>query len=296
MNHRPRQIGTPFELLRPTRQLWPLVLASPHSGRCYAEDLLALSQLDEPQLRQSEDCFVDELFGAAPSLGVPLLAANFPRVFVDANREIDEIDFDMFVGALPGASGQRNLSPRVLAGLGVIPRLSSADREIYSGKLPYAEAERRLDLFYRPYHAALERLIAETKERFGCCVLLDCHSMPSMGGPDAHNGRRQISVDYVLGDCFGASCADAITQSAETALASLGAKTRRNSPYSGGYVAQRYGKPAGGIHVLQIEINRALYMDEASLERHRGFAEVRAAMGRLVQRLSQSAAALAHAG
>jgi N-formylglutamate amidohydrolase len=287
------EIVLPYELSLPRRQSAPLVLASPHSGRAYAPDLLAMSQLDELTLRQSEDCFVDELFADAPGLGVPLLAATFPRVFLDANREADELDLDMFVDPEPAPGEKRGPSPRVLAGLGVIPRLSSNDREIYAGKLPFTEARRRLDHFYRPYHSQLARLIGETRQHFGCCVLLDCHSMPSTGGGDSSGGRQAISVDYVLGDCFGSSCADPVTAAAEKALAAAGARTRRNSPYSGGHVAQRYGRPASGVHVLQIEINRALYMDEASLRRHQGFAAVRRTMAGLIRELSQAASALA---
>ncbi len=287
------QLSAPYELLLPARQKGPLVLASPHSGRAYDRELLAMSQLDEPTLRQSEDCYVDQLFADAPALGVPLLAANFPRVFLDANREMDELDLDMFLDPEPDPANRRGVSPRVMAGLGVIPRLSGTDREIYADKLPFNEARRRLDMFYRPYHRALAHLIAETRERFGHCVLLDCHSMPSSGGGDSLAPRQVISVDYVLGDCFGVSCADPVIAAAESWLLASGGRIRRNNPYSGGYVAQRYGRPGSGMHVLQIEINRAIYMDESRLEPHQGFDRVRRVMAGLVRRLSETAAAIA---
>lgn len=284
----------PLVMSTPARQVGPLVLASPHSGRCYPHEFVAQSNLAEAVLRQSEDCFVDQLVAMAPQLGVPLLAAEFPRVFVDPNREPAELDQEMFDGRLPlPANG---VSPRVLAGLGVIPRLAANEQEIYARKLDVADAEQRLELFYRPYHRALGELIAETKRQFGLCVLLDCHSMPSAGAwMDSQHGRQRIDVDYVLGDCFGAACAERVTAAAEACLSERGAKVRRNNPYSGGYVAQAYGKPAQGVHVLQLEINRALYMDEAALAPSTGFPAVRDVMAKLIERLSATAQQLAKA-
>jgi N-formylglutamate amidohydrolase len=284
----------PLELTLPARQLSPLILASPHSGRIYPEEFAKQSCLAEIILRQSEDCFVDHLVAAAPNLGAPLLSALFPRVFVDPNREPTELDQDMFAERL--AVPINAASPRVLAGLGVIPRLAANEQEIYGAKLPLPEAERRLDLFYRPYHRALGDLVAETKRQFGLCVLLDCHSMPSSGAwMDGLHSRQRIDVDYVLGDCFGASCAERLTAAAEATLSERGGKVRRNNPYSGGYVAQAYGRPAQGVHVLQLEINRALYMNEATLEPAQGFAAVQDILKTLIERLSSAALRLANA-
>jgi N-formylglutamate amidohydrolase len=284
----------PFEISLPPRQLSPLILASPHSGRTYPEEFARQSCLAEPVLRQSEDCFVDRLVDSAPMLGVPLLSALFPRVFVDPNREPTELDQDMFAARL--GMPLSAASPRVLAGLGVIPRLAANEQEIYAAKLPPAEAERRLDLFYRPYHRALRDLVAATKRQFGLCVLLDCHSMPSAGAwMDGLHTRQRIDVDYVLGDCFGASCAERMTATAESSLAERGAKVRRNNPYSGGYVAQAYGRPSQGVHVLQLEINRELYMNETSLEPTQGFDAVRDVLKTLLERLSGAALQLAKA-
>jgi len=284
----------PLELSLPARQSSPLILASPHSGRIYPEEFVKQSCLAEIVLRQSEDCFVDRLVAAAPKLGVPLLSALFPRVFVDPNREPTELDQDMFAERL--AMPVSGSSPRVLAGLGVIPRLAANEQEIYGAKLPLLEAERRLELFYRPYHRALGDLIAATKRQFGICVLLDCHSMPSAGAwMDGLHSRQRIDVDYVLGDCFGASCAERMTATAEASLSERGAKVRRNNPYSGGYVAQAYGRPAQGVHVLQLEINRALYMNEANLEPTPGFAAVQDVLKSLIERLSGAARQLAQA-
>jgi N-formylglutamate amidohydrolase len=282
----------PLELALPPQQSGPLILASPHSGRTYPVEFARQACLAEIVLRQSEDCFVDRLVAAAPALGVPLLSALFPRVFIDPNREPTELDQDMFAERL--ALPVNAASPRVLAGLGVIPRLAANEQEIYGAKLPLPEAEQRLALFYRPYHRALGDLIAATKRRYGVCVLLDCHSMPSAGAwMDGLHSRQRIDVDYVLGDCFGASCAERMTAVAESTLSERGAKVRRNNPYSGGYVAQAYGRPSQGVHVLQLEINRALYMNEANLEPTPGFAVIQDVLKTLIERLSGAARQLA---
>ena len=285
----------PFEVTLPARQASPLILASPHSGRTYPEEFAQQSCLAEIVLRQSEDCFVDRLVAPAPTkLEVPLISALFPRVFVDPNREATELDQDMFAERLKLPVNAS--SPRVLAGLGVIPRLAANEQEIYALKLPSAEAERRLDLFYRPYHRALGDLIAATKRQFGVCVMLDCHSMPSAGAwMDGLHTRQRIDVDYVLGDCFGASCAERLTATAEACLLERGAKVRRNNPYSGGYVAQAYGRPGQGVHVLQLEINRALYMTETTLEPAKGFAAIQDVLKGLIERLSRLALQLTKA-
>ena len=278
-----------YEIIRPDRQTTPLVLASPHSGNRYPEDFLKMAKLDRATLRLSEDCYVDELIAAGPSHGAPLLKALFPRVYVDANREAFELDPLMFEDRLPDAAITD--SPRVAAGLGSIPRLAANDREIYGRKIPFAEAEQRIARCYRPYHDALSALMRETRERFGGCLLIDCHSMPSVGG----HGERDLGrsrVDFVLGDCFGASCADAVTAAAEAHLRKEGANVRRNNPYSGGYVTQHYGRPTEGIHVLQIEINRSIYMDEQTLERLPQFRETQQRLDRLIAMLAREAQAL----
>lgn len=250
-----------FDLQAPAEQTKPLVLASPHSGNRYAADFLASARLDPRALRKSEDCFVDEIFAGAPALGVPLIRALFPRAFLDVNREAYELDPDMFVDSLPSYVNTR--SPRVAAGLGTIARVVANGEDIYRGKLRFAEAVRRVNLFYMPYHAALRRLVEDTRNRFGHAVLIDCHSMPSPGLGD-RDARR---TDIVLGDCFGNSCAPLVMESADRFLRGLGYTVSRNSPYAGGYTTRHYGRPRQGIHALQIEISRDLYMDEATLSR-----------------------------
>ncbi len=273
-----------IEIMAPVAQSVPLVFSSPHSGRDYPAEFLAQSRLDPLTLRRSEDSYVDELFAAAPEHGAPLLRALFPRVFVDPNREAFELDPAMFSDPLP-ANANTN-SPRVVAGLGSIARVVASGEEIYARKLSLAEAEARLDRYWRPYHAALEDLLAASRRRFGHVLLIDCHSMPSVGGPmERDAGDRRL--DFVLGDCHGRSCAPALTDRVEAILQADGFRVERNAPYAGGYVTQHYGRPAEGVHTLQIEVNRALYMNEATYERRPGFAALQHAVGRLIEQLAQ---------
>jgi len=277
------RLSPPFSLHRPARQSMAAVFASPHSGAHYPASFLAASRLPLSSLRRSEDALVDEVFAAAPELGAPLLAALFPRSYVDANREDIELDPHMFADGLPATINAA--SPRVAAGLGVIPRVVASGEEIYSRKLAYAEAAQRIERCWRPYHAALAAEIAATRRRFGCCVLIDCHSMPSAGGPlDRDNGWDR--VDFVLGDCRSTSCAPSLTNHVEAALRRLGYSVARNNPYSGGFVTQHYGRPAEGVHALQIEVNRALYLDEATFRRGPGFARLAGDMGALIRSLA----------
>ncbi|HEY0834437.1 MAG TPA: N-formylglutamate amidohydrolase [Azospirillum sp.] len=253
-----------FDIQAPAEQTLALVVASPHSGRHYPPAFLAAARLDGRTLRKSEDAFVDEIFAAAPAHGAPLLRALFPRSFLDANREAFELDPDMFADALPAYVNTR--SPRVAAGLGTIARVVANGEEIYRGKLRFAEAAQRVTRFYHPYHGALRRLIDATSGRFGRCVLLDCHSMPS-GGGGGERERADRRVDMVLGDCFGSACAPAVTDAAERLLRAKGYAVSRNTPYAGGFTTRHYGRPRLGVHALQLEINRDLYMDEATLAR-----------------------------
>ena len=259
--------GQNVEIVWPERRTVPLVFASPHSGRNYPTDFVAASALDPVALRRSEDSFVDELFAAAPRFGAPLLKALFPRAFIDPNREPFELDPAMFVDELPSYANSQ--SSRIAAGLGTIPKVVSNGREIYRAKLTFTEAAKRINVYYRPYHKALTALIDETVELFGFCVLIDCHSMPSVGGlldPDAGRGR----ADFVLGDSFGNACEDRVTATVERALRAQGHSVIRNKPFAGGFTTRHYGKPSTGVHALQIEINRALYMDELNIERRDG--------------------------
>jgi N-formylglutamate deformylase len=267
----------PFLLERPPVQASPIILASPHSGRHYPPAFLAESRLDPVALRRSEDGFVEELFAGAPALGAPLLAATFPRVYCDANREAWELDPGMFDGPLPDFVN--TASPRVGAGLGTIARVVASGEAVYRRRLSFEEAADRIRALWEPYHAALSGLIAETVRRFGCCLLIDCHSMPSLPG---EAGR---AADMILGDAHGTAAAPRATRRLEEALTALGYRLRRNDPYAGGYVTRHYGRPREGVHVIQLEIARSLYMDERRIQRLPGLVQLRADMDRLVTQL-----------
>ncbi|HEX3487112.1 MAG TPA: N-formylglutamate amidohydrolase [Micropepsaceae bacterium] len=263
----------PVMVARPLRQTAPFIFASPHSGRLYPASFARQSRLDAVMLRKSEDAFVDELFASVPELGAPLIAARFPRAFVDANRASGEIDPAMFDAPLASAIAPR--TPRVAAGLGVIPRIVRDGVEIYVARLPAQEAHFRLESFYRPYHAALAKLVSETRELFGIAIVIDCHSMP----PPSRGS------DIVIGDCYGEAAAAELIVAAQRALAELGFAVMRNTPYAGGYTTNLYGKPESGTHALQIEISRSLYLDEASMTKTAAFPHCKERLSRFAARL-----------
>ncbi len=267
----------PFEAIEPQAAATPLVFDSPHSGSRYPARFLEMSRLDGPALRRSEDAFVDELFLPCVALGAPLLRAHFPRAYIDANREPYELDPRMFDGRLPDGANARSL--RVAAGLGSIPRVVGEAQPIYKQPIPVEEGLARIADLHQPYHARLEALLAGAERRFGIAILIDCHSMPSAS-------QDVTGIDIVLGDRYGASAAGWITETLESALRASGLVVRRNKPYAGGYITETYGQPGRRRHAVQIEINRALYMDERTLVKTSGFAP-------LADRLRQAAAALA---
>ncbi len=271
-------------VVEPVEHRVPLVFASPHSGQDYPPEFIAEARLTALSLRRSEDAFVDELFAAAPGTGAPLLRAHFPRVYIDPNREPFELDPGMFATPLPEFVNTG--SPRVIAGLGTIAKVVANGEEIYRHKLDFEQARRRIEAHYFPYHATLQHLLERTRRRFGCYLLVDCHSMPSIGGPmDADPGLRRL--DIVLGDCHGTSCAPAVTALAENILRGQGFTVRRNVPYAGGYTTRHYARPREGLHTLQIEVNRALYMDELRIAPAVGLPRVKAALTLLIEALSQ---------
>jgi len=275
--------NTAFDILRPRQWSMPVVFASPHSGQDYAQGFIDASRLDPLSLRRSEDAFVDELFAAAPTFGAPLLRAHFPRVYVDANREPFELDPAMFEDALP--EHINTTSTRVAAGLGTMARVVVSGDEVYAGKIRFEDARKAIEATYFPYHAALQGLLGEARERFGGCLLIDCHSMPSVGGPmDRDPGFRR--VDFILGDRYGASCAPTLTDLVERALQSMDYVVTRNTPYAGGFTTEHYGKPEEGQHALQIEINRALYMNESKIVRAEGFEQLKKGVSQLIENLA----------
>jgi N-formylglutamate amidohydrolase len=253
-----QDFGRAFETVEPGRLASPLVFSSPHSGSTYPQRFLAASRLDPLTLRRSEDAFVDELFLPCVALGAPLLRALFPRAYLDVNREPFELDPQIFDGRLPEFANTRSL--RVAVGLGTIPRVVGDAQPIYKKPIPVADGLGRIETLYRPYHAQLKALIERARGWFGVAVLLDCHSMPS-------NAADGGGLDIVLGDRYGASAAPAIVDILESSLRRAGYRVRRNKPFAGGFITEHFGAPADGVHAVQIEIARALYLDERRIVR-----------------------------
>jgi N-formylglutamate amidohydrolase len=255
-----------FVIAEPAGQTIPFVFNVPHAGAVYPAAFLAASRLDPMALRRSEDAFVDELFASVVQLGAPLMAARFPRAFLDLNREPYELDSRMFDGRLPAFANTRSM--RVAGGLGTIPRIVADGQEIYRSRIPVEEALQRIEWLYKPYHRALRHLVRRTAHAFGHAILIDCHSMPS----SSVSREDGVKADFVLGDRYGTSCATLLIDLVEAALRGRGYTVVRNKPYAGGFITEHYGEPALGRHALQIEINRGLYMDERKLQRKANFA------------------------
>jgi N-formylglutamate amidohydrolase len=269
-------------ILVPREQTVPFVFNSPHSGRHYSAEFLAATCLDPQTVRRSEDFLVDALFADVVGLGAPLMTATYPRAYLDVNREPYELDPRMFAGRLPSFANIRSL--RVAGGLGTIPRVVSDATNIYRGPLTVEEGMLRIERIYRPYHDTLRRLLAQTHVAFGQAILIDCHSMPS----NVRGSHSRHRPDFVLGDRFGTSCMPELTEQAAAILTGLGYTVCRNKPYAGGFITEHYGRPARGLHALQIEINRGLYMDEEELRPHGGFDALAADLARFAQALVAS--------
>ncbi|MBC7281489.1 N-formylglutamate amidohydrolase [Hoeflea sp.] len=255
----------PFEIRRPAHQTEPFVFNSPHSGCVYPDSFLNMSRLDRMSIRRSEDHYVDDLFAGVIQLGAPMLAAQFPRAWLDVNREPYELDPRMFDGPLPPFANIGSM--RVAGGLGTIPRLVAENMDIYRERLSVEEGLSRIELVYRPYHATLRRIIAQTHVQFGKAILIDCHSMPA----NVRVTGGQQRPDIIIGDRYGASAAHDLSRAAVSFLSELGYRVVRNKPYAGGFITEHYGRPARGLHALQIEVNRGLYVDETTLKRTAGF-------------------------
>lgn len=243
----------------------PFLFNSPHSGRHYPERFLAMARLDRNAIRRSEDCYVEELFGGAVALGAPMLAANFPRAYLDVNREPWELDPRMFAEPVPSFCNIR--SARVAGGLGTVPKLVGEGLDIYPGRLPLSEAVARIETVYKPYHEMLKRLLTRTHARFGYAVLIDCHSMPA----SIRVGDNGVRPDFIIGDRFGISATAALTETAIGLLTGMGYAVAHNKPYAGGFITEHYGRPARHLHALQIEVNRGLYMNERTFQKSAGF-------------------------
>ena len=278
------ELQPPFEIVETGEPACPIVLSSPHSGSIYPGRFLASSRLDAVALRRSEDAFVDELFAGAATIGAPLLRARFPRAYLDLNREPYELDPRMFDGRLPGFVNTRSV--RVAGGLGTIAKVVGESQEIYAGRLAVEEGLERIEQLYKPYHAALRRLLDRAHRLFGLAVLIDCHSMPSL--PALAGGDRRVAADFVVGDRYGTSSHPAFVQTMEQAITGAGYAVQRNKPYAGGFITEHYGAPDSGVHAIQIEINRSLYMHERTLRRLDGFDRLRRDLTTMLTALAEA--------
>ncbi len=262
-----REIGTPYNvskpgMLKPGTLKTPLVLSSPHSGRCYPKTFQAQSTLSLHQLRQSEDCYIDQLLAPLSGFGLPVLSANFPRIFVDVNRNADEWS----VAATPEnrsegfSANSPAITQRARLGFGVVPTRLGAHTDIYPHDISADLIRRRLEALYHPYHDALQALLQTAKGQFGHAVLLDCHSMP---GFDLSGDKR---ADIVLGTRHGQSCHPETIEFIENVFTALGYSVALNHPYAGGYITAQYGQPNMNVEAVQIEINKDLYLNPLTLE------------------------------
>ena len=274
-------LKSPYTLALPEVRTTSVVFASPHSGRDYPTSFLRRAVLNADEIRSSEDAFVDQLFETAPQHGAPLLTAHAPRAYLDLNRGPDELDSALIEGVRRTAH-----NPRIASGLGVIPRVVANGRHIYRGKITLVEAHQRIANYWRPYHDQLQTLLDESANTFGEAILIDCHSMPhealeNVGPPGS------ARPDIVLGDRFGATAASSIVERVEAAFASAGFRVARNMPFAGAFITQHYGRPARQQHAIQIEIDRALYMDERRLERRADFAAFQARLSGVIAEIAE---------
>ena len=273
-------LKTAFNLARPAVRTTSVVFASPHSGRDYPASFLRRAVLNASEIRSSEDAFVDQLFAAVPDHGAPLLTASAPRAYLDLNRGADELDSALIEGVRRSAH-----NPRIASGLGVIPRVVANGRQIYRGKLTLIEAHQRIAQYWRPYHDQLQTLLDESNNSFGEAILIDCHSMPhealeNVGPPGS------ARPDIVLGDRFGATAAGSIVERVEAAFASAGLRVARNMPFAGAFITQHYGRPARQQHAIQVEIDRALYMDERTLKPNGNFDSFKTLLGGVIAEIA----------
>ncbi len=281
----PPGLAAPFLLSVPQGDNVPVVFASPHSGNLYPSSMVSALCVPLMDVRRTEDAFVDELFASAPARGAALLAARYGRSVVDLNRDPHELDPAMFHDGPPRACALP--TPRVEAGLGCLPRVGAKGEAIYGRLLSKAEGEERLAGIHDVYHNTLTALLDARRAIHGRALLIDCHSMPSV-----QPGRRNLP-DIVLGDRFGSSCDPRLVNRLERAFRNHGLTVARNAPYAGGYTTRRYGRPKRGVHAIQIEINRGLYMDEQAITRSGRFASLRPVMDSAITEMIEAIQQLA---
>ena len=256
-----------------------LIFTSPHSGRDYPAAFLAAARLPEEQLRRAEDRLVDRLLDGIAS--APVMRARFARTFLDLNRSADEIDPAMVGGTLPIPTRRTD---RVAAGLGVLPRIAAHGQDIYTATIDPADVMVRITAIHAPWHARIAALIDRSRAWHGHAILIDCHSMPTP------TGIRPPQI--VLGDRHGLTAAPALMRLIERHFGSFGWRVARNTPYAGGHITQAHGAVGNGVHAVQIEIDRALYLDSQTLEPGAGFERVASAMTGLARLIAAAAPAL----
>ncbi|MEO1330039.1 MAG: N-formylglutamate amidohydrolase [Pseudomonadota bacterium] len=271
--------SAPFRLREPAALSSGVVFSSPHSGRVYFRELVAASRLSLHALRASEDAYVDHLFNGATDHGAPFLAAVAPRAYIDLNRAPGDLDPSLVDGA-----EARPANARVVAGLGVVPRIVAEGVSIYDGKISLGEARDRVAYWHAPYHQKLMDLLLRARRRFGRALLIDCHSMPT-GASNPGARRLHAPVDVVLGDRFGMAADGALMDVIEAAFVDAGFRVARNAPFAGGYITERYGRPAAGVSAIQIELDRGLYLDQSFLEPTAEFGALRVALAGVVGRI-----------
>jgi N-formylglutamate amidohydrolase len=274
------ELSSPFEIVEPATWRAPIIFNSPHSGSVYPRAFLEASRIDLCSLRRSEDSFMDDMIEGLSRDGFAVVRVNFPRAYVDVNREPYELDPRMFNGRLPSFANTRSM--RVAGGLGTISRVIGDGQEIYRDRLSVEDGLSRIEALYKPYHRALRRLLGKVRETFGAAILVDCHSMPSVG-ISRDEPRRP---DIVIGDRYGTSCAPLLPNVVQETLAAMGYTVGRNKPYAGGFITEHYGNPANGLHTIQIELNRAIYMDERKRERGERFPQIAADFAALARALA----------
>ncbi|HUK05759.1 MAG TPA: N-formylglutamate amidohydrolase [Burkholderiales bacterium] len=271
-----------FATLGPRAAAIPLVLDSPHSGRSFPDDFDAA--VSETELREGEDSFVDELYAGAAELGAPLLAALWPRTYLDPNRHAGDVDLDLIDGEWPG---EYRPSGKAKFGKALIWRTLEDGRPIYGKKIPVEKALDRIRRFHAPYHRKIQELLGGAHARFGRVYHINCHSMRSIAGKQSSDGEGSVRADFVLGDRDGTSCEPEFTELVRAALAGMGYRVKVNDPYKGVELVRAYSDPKAGRHSLQIEISKRLYMDEAALQKSAGFEALRSSLSNLLLEVSR---------
>jgi len=271
-----------FEVDGPKSAAFPLILDSPHSGHRFPDDFGAA--VSETELREGEDCYVDELYASGPEMGVPLLVALWPRTYLDPNRHAGDVDLELIEGRWPW---EYRPSGKAKVGKALIWRTLEDGRAIYSRRLAPETIKKRIDAFHFPYHEQLKTLLQKTRSRFGRAYHINCHSMRAVAGKQSDDGEGSVRADFVLGDRDGTSCDPAFTERVRATLAGMGYQVKVNDPYKGVELVRAYSDPQAGRHSLQIEINKRLYMDEATLQKTAGFAVLQKNLSTLLHEIKK---------